>query len=210
MNCLCRIPSYAAVVLRSQALSFLAPAFPPSGPYTIPSTGSASPSSRTLRPSKPKTAEEKPAALDREKGVFYVARKGDILGVYRSFSDCQAQFGSSIRDPPVSILKGHGMPTDSEDHILSRGLKNAIYTMDAADLKDDLFGLLPPCPVVEPASYRVDSSQDDSEGSVETSSVALSCKLELMVHQKEIRAEPVLELYLELMLGPRSVNYGKV
>lgn len=31
-----------------------------------------------------------------EKNAFYVVRKGDVVGVYESLSDCQAQVGSSV------------------------------------------------------------------------------------------------------------------
>jgi len=30
------------------------------------------------------------------KDAFYVVRKGDIIGVYKSFADCQAQAGFSV------------------------------------------------------------------------------------------------------------------
>ena len=33
---------------------------------------------------------------DKEKEGFFVVRKGDIVGVYKSFSECQAQVGSSV------------------------------------------------------------------------------------------------------------------
>lgn len=39
------------------------------------------------------------------------------------------------------------MSTDSENYLASRGLKDAIYTINVADLKDDLFGMLTPCPL---------------------------------------------------------------
>jgi len=38
------------------------------------------------------------------------------------------------------------LPKDTEEYLLSRGLKNAVYTIRAADLKEDLFGTLMPCP----------------------------------------------------------------
>lgn len=38
---------------------------------------------------------------DEEKDAYYLVRKGDIIGVYKSFSDCQAQIGSSVM--PVSL-----------------------------------------------------------------------------------------------------------
>lgn len=36
--------------------------------------------------------------MDEESDAFYVVRKGDIIGVYKSLSDCQAQVSSSV-DP---------------------------------------------------------------------------------------------------------------
>lgn len=35
-----------------------------------------------------------------EKDAFYIVRKGDIIGVYRSLSECQEQAGSSV----ISLL----------------------------------------------------------------------------------------------------------
>lgn len=37
-----------------------------------------------------------PKQLTMEKEEFYVVRKGDLVGVYRSLSDCQAQVGTSV------------------------------------------------------------------------------------------------------------------
>lgn len=34
--------------------------------------------------------------LDDEKNAFFVVRKGDLVGVYKNLSDCQAQVGSSV------------------------------------------------------------------------------------------------------------------
>lgn len=34
--------------------------------------------------------------VDKEKEVFLVVRQGDIIGIYKDFSDCQAQIGSSV------------------------------------------------------------------------------------------------------------------
>ncbi|PQQ03972.1 uncharacterized protein Pyn_19337 [Prunus yedoensis var. nudiflora] len=60
----------------------------------------------------------------------------------RSRNDCQAQLSSSIFDPPVSVYKGYSLPKDTEEYLGSCGLTNAIYTIAAADLKDDIFGKL--------------------------------------------------------------------
>lgn len=53
-------------------------------------------------------------------------------------------FFSQLCDPPVSVYKGHALPKDTEDYLASQGLKNAIYTIRATDLKDDMFGMLSP------------------------------------------------------------------
>uniref|UniRef100_A0A7N0UKL9 RNase H type-1 domain-containing protein n=1 Tax=Kalanchoe fedtschenkoi TaxID=63787 RepID=A0A7N0UKL9_KALFE len=87
------------------------------------------------------------ALMGDEKHAFFVVRKGDLIGFYNSLSDCQAQVGSSICDPPVSVYKGYSMRKETEEYLVSRGLKGAAYTIKAADLKDDLFGTLFPCPV---------------------------------------------------------------
>lgn len=38
------------------------------------------------------------------------------------------------------------MSKGTEEYLLSHGLKNALYTIEASELKEDLFGLLVPCP----------------------------------------------------------------
>ncbi|GMY26160.1 Ribonuclease HI [Fagus crenata] len=100
--------------------------------------------------------------MEQEKDAFFVVRKGDIVGVYKNFTDCQAQVGSSICDPPVSVYKGYSLPKDTEEYLVSRGLKNAVYTIRAADLKEDLFGTLMHCPFQEPASFRGETSSKDA------------------------------------------------
>ncbi|EXB59127.1 hypothetical protein L484_014622 [Morus notabilis] len=104
---------------------------------------------------------------EKEKGAFYVVRKGDVVGIYRSLDDRQAQVGSSMWDPPVSVFKGHRFPKETEEYLISRGLKDAIFTIRAKDMKDGLFGLLVQCPLqVEkvPTSLRgVISSKATSE-----------------------------------------------
>lgn len=48
----------------------------------------------TKRPRKEKT-DPKPVMKD-DKEAFFVVRKGDLVGVYKSLSDCQAQVGASV------------------------------------------------------------------------------------------------------------------
>ncbi|RWW47317.1 hypothetical protein BHE74_00046708 [Ensete ventricosum] len=88
-----------------------------------------------------------PQELIEEKGdAFYVVRKGNHVGLYRSLSDCQSQ----ICDHPVSVYKGYLLKKEAEKYLASRGLKNAVYSLNSKDLKEDLFEILVPCPFQEP------------------------------------------------------------
>ncbi|CAH8340475.1 unnamed protein product [Eruca vesicaria subsp. sativa] len=101
------------------------------------------------------------SAMGDEKDAFYVVRKGDIVGVYRSLSECQQQAASSVSDPPMSVYKGYGWPQGAQDLISSFGLKNALFSVNASHLKHDddaVFGKLIPCPLQQPSS----SSQGES------------------------------------------------
>lgn len=42
--------------------------------------------------------------MDKEKDAFYVVRKGDVVGIYNSLSDSQAQVGSSVILLRISFL----------------------------------------------------------------------------------------------------------
>ncbi|KAF7829400.1 putative thiol-disulfide oxidoreductase DCC protein [Senna tora] len=99
--------------------------------------------------------------MEQEKNAFFVVRKGDIVGIYNTLSDCQAQVGSSISNPPVSVYKGYSLPKDTEEYLVARGLKNALYTIRAADLKEDMFDTLVPCPFQDPASSSTGTSNKD-------------------------------------------------
>ncbi|XP_018622507.1 uncharacterized protein LOC107808198 isoform X8 [Nicotiana tabacum] len=94
----------------------------------------------------------------KEDNGFFVVKKGDLVGVYRNLSDCQTQVGSSICDPPVSVYKGYSMPKDTEEYLLSCGLKHALYSIRAADLTEGLFGTLVPCPF-QPSSSKGGASE---------------------------------------------------
>ncbi|MQL87339.1 hypothetical protein Taro_019872 [Colocasia esculenta] len=85
--------------------------------------------------------------LVEEENPFYVVRKGDIVGVYKTFSECQHQLSSSVFDPAVSVYKGYSLSEESEEYLTSHGLKNAVYSINSRDLKEDLFGSLVPCPI---------------------------------------------------------------
>ncbi|XP_034202159.1 uncharacterized protein LOC117616847 [Prunus dulcis] len=110
--------------------------------------------------SRSRRKSEAEPVVELAKDAFYVVRKGDIVGVYKSFGNCQAQLSSSIFDPPVSVYKGYSLPEDTEEY--SCGLTNAIYTIAAADLKDDIFGKLMHCPFQDPGSLQGEASVMDA------------------------------------------------
>ncbi|XP_028801887.1 uncharacterized protein LOC114757058 [Neltuma alba] len=118
-------------------------------------------SSRKGRKSASKLQKLEPEpVMEQEKDAFFVVRKGDIVGIYNSLIECQAQVGSSICNPPVSVYKGYSLPKDAGDYLVSRGLKNALYTVRAADLNEDIFGTLVPCPFQDPASLEAGTSSN--------------------------------------------------
>ncbi|KAF8039960.1 hypothetical protein BT93_B2239 [Corymbia citriodora subsp. variegata] len=199
MNCLSRVPFYTATICRRAARliggrPFVECANAPSwgGAFRNAPLRSVNSelvlcrygvrcysSKRKRGGSKAASSVSTAVVVDPEKDSFFVVRKGDVVGVYRSFLECQAQLGSSVCDPPVSVFKGHNMPTDSENYLTSRGLKDAIYTINVADLKDDLFGMLTPCPLQEPAAYRGEDTE--TNGPKETSHDALEEEVSMTV-----------------------------
>ncbi|KAK3124165.1 hypothetical protein QOZ80_8AG0641410 [Eleusine coracana subsp. coracana] len=81
---------------------------------------------------------------------FYVVRKGNVIGIYKTLSECQAQVSNSVCDPSVTVFKGYSLRKDAEEYLAARGLRNALYSIDAADARDELFGDLVPCPFQQP------------------------------------------------------------
>ncbi|GMI74954.1 hypothetical protein like AT1G24090 [Hibiscus trionum] len=126
------------------------------------SQDSNSSSSRRKKSSRKKKVDTVQPEMENEKDAFFVVRKGDVVGVFKSFAECQAQVGSSICDPPVSVYKGSSLTKETEKYLSSCGLKNALYTIKAADVKEDLFGALIPCPFQEPASSKSETSHKDA------------------------------------------------
>ncbi|KAH0462888.1 hypothetical protein IEQ34_007470 [Dendrobium chrysotoxum] len=102
-------------------------------------------SARRSRISRSSKVNLKPTMAD-ESDAFYVVRKGDIVGIYKSLSDCQAQ----VCDPSVSVYKGYCLRKETEDYFASQGFKDALYSMHAAHLKDDTFSTLVACPFQQP------------------------------------------------------------
>ncbi|KAL5992946.1 hypothetical protein ACLOJK_013865 [Asimina triloba] len=104
-------------------------------------------------------------SIKNESNAFYVVRKGDIVGIYKTFDDCQAQVGTSVCDPPVSIYKGYSLSKDAEGHVASHGLKNALYTIHAKDMKEDFFVALLRCPFQQPGEPAPSTSKTPKDSS---------------------------------------------
>lgn len=85
--------------------------------------------------------------MEKEDHAFYVVRKGNIVSIYRNLRDCQAQVSPSVCGPPVSVYKGYFLSKEAENYLSSCGLRNASYAINEADVNEDLFGALVPCPV---------------------------------------------------------------
>ncbi|KAF8667087.1 hypothetical protein HU200_053266 [Digitaria exilis] len=106
--------------------------------------------SSSSRRSTKRSATKAPTETDME--PFYVIRKGGVIAIYKTLSDCQAQVGNSVRvcDPSVTVYKGYSLRKETEEYLAARGLRNAIYSIDAADVRDELFDDLVPCPFQQP------------------------------------------------------------
>ncbi|KAK1308328.1 hypothetical protein QJS10_CPA09g01899 [Acorus calamus] len=96
------------------------------------------------RVARPPKADIAPS-IDDEKDAFYVVRKGNLIGFYRSLSDCQEQLSPSVADPSVGVYKGYSLSKEAEEYLTSHGLRNAMYTIQAAHKQEDLLGTLVPC-----------------------------------------------------------------
>ncbi|XP_078182830.1 uncharacterized protein LOC144576343 isoform X2 [Carex rostrata] len=141
------ITNYAITHTNSLNMSFLAPnnvSFSYFSSSASPTTGKRARSAKKTKAVYPQPSRK------QESEAFYVVRKGDMIGVYKNLAECQAQVSASICDPSVGVYKGYSLLKETEEYLTGKGLKNALYTMNASDLKDDLFGDLVPCPFQEP------------------------------------------------------------
>ncbi|KAH1192514.1 hypothetical protein GmHk_19G053728 [Glycine max] len=57
--------------------------------------------------------------MAEEKDAFYVVRKGDVVGIYKSFSDIRPSLASFVSSDPVSIYKGYSLPPKTEEYLVS-------------------------------------------------------------------------------------------
>jgi hypothetical protein len=46
----------------------------------------------------------------------------------------------------VTVYKGYSLRKETEEYLAARGLKNSLYSINAADARDELFDDLAPCP----------------------------------------------------------------
>ncbi|XLR23420.1 hypothetical protein S83_051320, partial [Arachis hypogaea] len=182
MNCFSNLSSYTAAIFarflssRRSLCNFpikltLPPTLSPRPQFVLarfPSRCCYSSSSSAKKGRKKKVVEPEPVASvmeHEEKVTFFVVRNGDIVGVYDTLVDCQSQVGSSVCDPPVSVYKGYSLSKDTQNYLVSRGLKSALYTIRAADLTEDLLAcLFLALSKYDPASIeRATSSNDVSK-----------------------------------------------
>lgn len=89
-----------------------------------------------------------------ERDAFYVVRRGEMIGVYKSLNDLQVLLQSCGTDHQVTLYKGHGLAREAEVYLASHGLKSAMYSIYASDVQEDLFGQVVPCPFRQPNSTK--------------------------------------------------------
>lgn len=139
------------------------------------------------------------SAMAEESGAFYVVRKGDIVGIYKRLSDCQAQVSSSVCDPSVSVYKGYSLPKEAEVYLASHGLKDALYSMHASHLKDDMFGTLIPCPFQQPdgLAFLADKApkRNSSRKRLEEMGIASSSNMPTVPANKLSRMAPTFDAH---------------
>lgn len=99
--------------------------------------------------------------MEEEKDAFYVVKKGDVIGIYKSLRDLIAEAGISAYDPSLRVYKGYGLSKQAEVYLGSCGLKNAAYSISASEVNDNTFGKLVPCPPQQPTSFRGSTSNRD-------------------------------------------------
>ncbi|XWS40787.1 hypothetical protein CRYUN_Cryun17cG0025500 [Craigia yunnanensis] len=59
--------------------------------------------------------------MEEEKDAFYVVKKGDVIGIYKSLRDLLAEAGISVYDPSLRVYKGYGLSKQAEQPTSFRG-----------------------------------------------------------------------------------------
>lgn len=143
------------------------------------------------------------ALIDSSREPFYVIRKGDVIGVYKNLSDCQAQASKSVLHPSVTVYKGYSLRKETEEYLAARGFRNAVYSIGAADASDELFGDLVPCPFQQP---------DENTQSILKMSQGQEMETRSSEHPKVADLEPLPDSELSCILefdGACKGNPGK-
>ncbi|XP_010239833.1 uncharacterized protein LOC100831320 isoform X2 [Brachypodium distachyon] len=180
------------------------PLTPPAPPIALAGLAgrffsSSSPSKRSTK----RSAAKKAAPMDPSGGdPFYVVRKGDVIGIYKNLADCQAQVSNSVCDPPVTVYKGYSLRKETEEYLAARGLKHALYSINAADARDELFDDLVPCPFQQPDGTTTSTLKRPQEMETE----------QPKKHPKGAEQEPLPNSHLSCILefdGACKGNPGK-
>lgn len=87
------ITNYAITHTNSLSMSFLAPNNVAFSYFS----SSASPTGKRARSAKKTKAVYPQPSSKQESEAFYVVRKGDMIGVYKNLSECQAQVSASVK-----------------------------------------------------------------------------------------------------------------
>uniref|UniRef100_A0ACD5TPV5 Uncharacterized protein n=2 Tax=Avena sativa TaxID=4498 RepID=A0ACD5TPV5_AVESA len=159
-------------------------------------------SSSSKRSTK-KSAAKKGTPMDSASGdPFYVVRKGDVIGIYKNLADCQAQVSNSVCDPSVTVYKGYSLRKETEEYLAARGLKNALFSINGADARDELFDDLVPCPFQQPDANATSTLKRPQETETGPSKK----------HSKVAGLEPLPDSHLSCILefdGACKGNPGK-
>lgn len=132
-----------------------------------------------------------------ERDAFYVVRKGTMIGVYKSLNDLQILLKSSVNGPSISVFKGYCLSTEGEEYLASHGLQNAMYSVDAHDIQEALFGRIIPCPFREPAlssKDRTPSKPIVPEKRLQPQDVAESAAFLVNPQQKQSKLDNFLKV----------------
>ncbi|WJX65459.1 hypothetical protein P8452_50122 [Trifolium repens] len=110
--------------------------------------------------------------MAEEKDAFYVVKKGNVVGIYKSFTDIQPLLSSSVYGDSISVYKGFSLPQETEEYLVSHGLKGATYSISAAHINAGSFGRLVACPYQDPypsgaGSVIANSSSKNSQGALQ-------------------------------------------
>ncbi|XP_071713060.1 uncharacterized protein [Rutidosis leptorrhynchoides] len=84
--------------------------------------------------------------MEDENDTYYVVRKGDVYGVYKSWNDFEYMLGG----PDVKVGKYNGLSRATEKYLTEHGHKNAMYTIGVSSVEGDIYSQLFPCDYQKP------------------------------------------------------------